>query len=596
MKKLILILLLLLPAFFLSAVSLPQSDARYLEKEITYTLNADGSRQMEYRHSVRMDSQHAMRRTLGESFILYNPQYQKLDITTTRSTMRDGTVVPAPANAFIEVLPRIAHLFPHFSHLKEMVVVHTGLESGVVADFHYTLKTDAGMLPFMSAKEFITGTFPTDRFTLTLSVPKGTPLKYKVFLWDASPEIKQEGQRTLYVFKFEKLPSYFSEAYNGNKNQPYIIFSTADHWRSVFPQLEITVDVPEQLIEKVKALAKTGMDESFYFKVQELIAANIDNCRVRPELGGYAYRSLGKVYNSNYGTAIEKSYLLYTLLKHAGIYAEILALPTGERFLQEVPTSLQAGAFLVKVNSATPGFPPMYLDPVFHNQHLFPYKLEGITLYNLQQEKFETIDAGFYNANSIDISGDIAACGKTGTLYITLSGAFSPHRSLLKDCKAAILKAVKKILPVSKLEIKRISLLTSRLVKVSAKVEGAFLKEIKDVGHMIKRFNFPFLKSNIIASSQRKSPLHLGHRFAYRVNLSMKMPKESKLLFSVPPLTIKNEVGYFVTEVKKGEGVITLKMEAGVNQSVIEPKNYADFRKLAGPYFTIEPLAILEKK
>ncbi len=60
----------------------------------------------------------AMNGTYGESFIVYNPQYQELKINSSYTKQKDGTIIKTPDNAFVEVLPRNAADAPAYNHLK----------------------------------------------------------------------------------------------------------------------------------------------------------------------------------------------------------------------------------------------------------------------------------------------------------------------------------------------------------------------------------------------------------------------------------------------------------------------------------------------
>ena len=129
------------------------SDARFLNVEITYQLHEDGSWDMAYEQQARLDTYYAFNRALGETFIVYNPDFQKLEVLKSETTMADGRQVASPENAFNEVLPFAAHGFADFSHLREMVVTHTGLERGAMVDLHYRIHTRPAFFPiFPDAK------------------------------------------------------------------------------------------------------------------------------------------------------------------------------------------------------------------------------------------------------------------------------------------------------------------------------------------------------------------------------------------------------------------------------------------------------------
>lgn len=148
MKRFTLFVLALLAAG--SLLSAPVHDARFLRVSVSYQLNADGSWDMTCERQVRLDTYLAVNRALGETFIVYDPAFQKLEVLRSETTMADGREVPSPENAFNEVLPFAAHGFADFSGLREMVVTHTGLERGARIDLKYRIHTDPGFLPVFS--------------------------------------------------------------------------------------------------------------------------------------------------------------------------------------------------------------------------------------------------------------------------------------------------------------------------------------------------------------------------------------------------------------------------------------------------------------
>ncbi len=177
---------------------MPASDARFLDIEISYRLQNDGSWDMECRQRVRLDTYFAVNRALGETFIVTNPDFQKLEVLKSETTMADGRKVASPANAFNEVLPRAAHGFADFSHLREMVVTHTGLERGAIVELQYRIHTQPGFLPVFSGREPLTRDFPVDRYRLAITIPAGESLRYRVFGSHAEAKVKAiRGRETL---------------------------------------------------------------------------------------------------------------------------------------------------------------------------------------------------------------------------------------------------------------------------------------------------------------------------------------------------------------------------------------------------------------
>ena len=151
------------------------SEAEYKKLAKTWTLNADGSQKFRYKMELTLFTHTAMNGTYGESFIVYNPQYQELKINSSYTKQKDGTIIKTPDNAFVEVLPRNAADAPAYNHLKEMVVVHTGLELGATIYLDYTVTSKPGYLPEVDIFEELLQSSPVKEYTL--SYDPGEPVR-----------------------------------------------------------------------------------------------------------------------------------------------------------------------------------------------------------------------------------------------------------------------------------------------------------------------------------------------------------------------------------------------------------------------------------
>ena len=115
--------------FAVTAAVAQNSDATLNSVTETYTLNSDGSIDYDYFKSLTYNTQFAFNSLFGETFIVYNPEFQTLKINECYTIQSDGTRIDAPANAFNEVLPSAAANSSAYNGLREMVVTHTGLEA-----------------------------------------------------------------------------------------------------------------------------------------------------------------------------------------------------------------------------------------------------------------------------------------------------------------------------------------------------------------------------------------------------------------------------------------------------------------------------------
>jgi hypothetical protein len=342
MKRLFVFFIILLSACAL-LISLPATDARFLKIEISYHLQNDGSWDMEYRHQARLDTYYAVTRALGETFIIYNPDFQKLEILKSETTMADGRKVASPANAFNEVLPFAAHGFSDFANLREMVVTHTGLERGALVDLHYRIHTKAGFLPAFSGREVLAKAFPVGSYRLTIMVPADQVLRTRVFGLKAEAEVSGTETEKRTTFTLANLRPDVHEPLAGDAAAPFIVFSTAANWEQATALSAGDTAFPALLGEKIEKLkVQYPSRPDLLAALQKAAAAEVRNCDLGPETVGWQPRPIERVAASNYGTRLEKARLLQSMLQKAGITAELLAVAAGRNFAVEVPAAQQA--------------------------------------------------------------------------------------------------------------------------------------------------------------------------------------------------------------------------------------------------------------
>ena len=149
------------------------SEAEFRNLSQPHTLRADGRQEMRVQKELTLFTHAAMNGLYGETFIVYNPEFQKLEIHESYTRQKDGTVVQTPANAFVEVLPAAAANAPAYNQLKEMVVVHTGLELGATIVLDYSIVSKAGYLPELDVCCPVKELSPIKAFTFRLNVPAG---------------------------------------------------------------------------------------------------------------------------------------------------------------------------------------------------------------------------------------------------------------------------------------------------------------------------------------------------------------------------------------------------------------------------------------
>ncbi len=119
-------------------------EAIYKNVEKNYFFEANGACEFRQKTELRINTLFAMNEVCGETFIVYNPKFQRIKINAAYTIMADGsTRVDVPENAFNTVLPRCAADAPAFNFLRELVITHTALEPGATIFLDYSVFSDA---------------------------------------------------------------------------------------------------------------------------------------------------------------------------------------------------------------------------------------------------------------------------------------------------------------------------------------------------------------------------------------------------------------------------------------------------------------------
>lgn len=282
----------------------------------------------------------AMNGLYGETFIVYNPDFQKLEIHESYTRQKDGTVVQTPANAFVEVLPAAAANAPAYNQLKEMVVVHTGLELGATIVLDYSIVSKAGYLPELDVCCPVKELSPIKEFTFRLNVPAGKSVHYELLNASAQPSIAQrDGMKSFtWTLKEVKPRPYAYPSTRGNMGQvqavasgmmPVFVASTWSRYDEALKSLKAQFQPGNRSVIEAKVAELTRGIQGNPQAVRNAIARymtelyQLGRCGVSLQDAGYRLRPASEVIRSAYGTQAELVNLDVTLQQAAGLEAEV---------------------------------------------------------------------------------------------------------------------------------------------------------------------------------------------------------------------------------------------------------------------------------
>lgn len=316
------------------------SEAEFRKLSKTYTLRADGSQEVRVQKELTLFTHAAMNSLYGETFIVYDPNFQKLEIHESYTRQKDGTVIKTPANALVEVLPSAAANAPAYNRLKEMVVVHTGLELGATIVLDYSIVSKAGYLPELDVCCPVKELSPIKEYTFRLNVPAGKAVHYELLNASAKPAITQgSGMKTFtWTLKDVKPRPYAYPSARGAMGQvqavssgmmPVFIASTWPRYDEALKSLKAQFQPGSHSIIEAKVAELTRGIEGNPQAIRNAIAGymtelyQLGRCGVSLQEAGYRLRPASEVIRSAYGTQAELVNLDVTLQQAAGLEAEV---------------------------------------------------------------------------------------------------------------------------------------------------------------------------------------------------------------------------------------------------------------------------------
>lgn len=317
-----------------------ESEAEFRKLSKTYTLRADGSQELRVQKELTLFTHAVMNGLYGETFIVYDPEFQELTIHESYTRQKDGTVIKTPSNALVEVLPSSAANAPAYNHLKEMVVVHTGLELGATIYLDYSIVSKAGYLPELDVCCPVKELSPVKEFIFRLNVPAGKSVRYELLNASAKPVIAQGNGMKSFIWTLKDVAPrpYAYPSGRGNLGlvqavasgmMPVFVASTWPGYTEAVKYLQKQFAVGNTSVVEGKVAELTqgleGNPQAMRNAIANYMARlyQLGHCNVSLQDAGYRLRPASEVITSAYGTQAELVNLDVTLQRAAGLEAEV---------------------------------------------------------------------------------------------------------------------------------------------------------------------------------------------------------------------------------------------------------------------------------
>ncbi|MDP1621783.1 MAG: DUF3857 domain-containing protein [Bacteroidales bacterium] len=565
-------------------------DAWYISLIKEYTLNPDGSMDYRYIKQQKLLTYRAFHNLYGETFIVYNPDFQKLKINEAHTLMADEKKIVAPQNSFNEVLPGYAANAPAYNALREMVITHTGLERNATINLDYQVRTEKGFFPVLMGNEVLAEVQPVKSLEIRVRIPVGQNLYYHLFNGDWQPEKSSDGKFQTYRWKLNDVAAISVEEgqQGANESYPQLIFSTSNNRDEVFSFLSgqpaFKFAMTDQMIKEVNDIVTEKLDKfEIALKMQEKVVNDLRFIPIPLRVALYQCRTPEQTWNSNGGTPVEKAVLLTAMLKQASIDARVVGIVRTAFVDSKIATLADIEDFAVRIENKLRG--TWYLSVTELNPVNLNLALPGRSFISFNPDGKSTITKSKTPEQMIKVLGNFIVSSDpklTGEISIYYEGGVYPLAGLLRD-KKKMKNSISGKLIGNDTNHQKISTLNNEngYQAFIAQSDKPFRKDSN-----FYYFNLPVSNAGIESwgirtmSAKRTTPYEIPALADESYSYSITLPATLVLFTPAKKLAISNKAGTFLWELKSDGGKVTVKRQLKFSERSFPVSVYEDLKIL----------------
>lgn len=292
-----------------------QPDAVYKLLRYEWTVNADGTSDYHYRHEVQILRNRALTAYAdkGETFVVYNPDLEELTVNEVYTVQLDGTRINMPQNAFVYQLPSECADCGRFNHMRELAMVHTGMELGCVIVVDYTIHRRYNLLyeniPLMRE-------CPIEKLEVVVNNNSSFRINYDTLGKEYLPQ--QGSYGTSQVFR--NMPQAPREPYMPADIVPTLhIYNGIPEHTPAFDQTAFS-----EASDAVGQLISSNNAKENITAIRDYVVDNIHLNDIHPSHLGYVHATPFEVWATGCGTAIDKAVFLAAILNNEGFNARVM--------------------------------------------------------------------------------------------------------------------------------------------------------------------------------------------------------------------------------------------------------------------------------
>lgn len=590
MKKLILAI------FCISIINISfsqneKADAEYLKILKEYTLNADGSIDYHYYKEVKLLSHYSFHRLYGETFIVYNTDFQTLKINSAYTIMADGKKIITPDNAFNKVLPRFSTNAPTYNNIREMVVTHTGLEVGTTIYLDYTINSESGYYPELMADDLLYESSPVKELIIKVNIPENKTLNFELLNIDGDPLVVTEKDKIVYTWTFNSLPANSKDYYQekDHLSSPRLIFSTSKDLKKAYDffvnQPAFDLNTNESMDAAVAVIIKENSNQlSITLELQKLVCNDMSNINVPLNHTGFKCRTAIETWNSNKGTKLEKALLLSALLQKANLKSEVVAIIPDAFYNENIGNILGFDDFMLRINLEKQGQVYLSADHIYNQNQIYNLNDKTILLLDKNIESLKVYSAT-PKTSKIFVMGEFEFQNSEklkGNMHLVLEANANPYFSLLND-DSKIKSVVRGGIASKDISSVKYDELKQEFVSTHLDIEKE--EPLKKLNSYLS-FELPYISNGVnswhinLLTAERAVPLEIPENIHERYDYSFGYSNDLKVVTPAKTIEIKNDAGYLLIKFENSDNKINVTKEIKFSKSIINPSVYDDFKEI----------------
>lgn len=348
------------------AADFPDSGATLLHSYVYVEYYRDGTSVS--RHLERYKIFNERGRKHASKSISYRAGYQKASLLFANTIKADGQIVPLGRHDVHDGSQYAGYDF--YTDIRQKRFTMPAVENGCIVEYAYEIHNLRPSFAFDYSEIFICrNLYPMEEDILEIVLPADKEINYKTYNTGLAPKILIDGEKKRYVFTNLKQKAIIPEARMPDlidkDTFPQVLIWTLKDWKVIsawyirlFREQMKTDPELEQFTRKLIANKKTK--EEKISAIFNFVSQNIRYIAVL--LGPHTHKphEANEVFRKRYGDCKDKTVLLLTMLKIAGIESMPALVPSHREYFDENIPSL--GSFNHVIAAVPDGNQYFWLD------------------------------------------------------------------------------------------------------------------------------------------------------------------------------------------------------------------------------------------